>query len=64
MKKSIEITCDSTSETERIGGKIHEQLVGNQDYIHCRIFLLVDSYNCKIHYDVMDDSETNPELTI
>ena len=69
IKKLIIIKTNSHEEEYEVVKKIHEQLVGNQDYIDCRIVLnmssdRVDETENEVHLYIYEDVETNPEIRI
>lgn len=59
-KCSMVITTETDEEKMRIGTAIHEQLVGNPDYINCSIILNVDE-PCTIRLYV---DKSVPELNL
>lgn len=63
MKKYLEIgfIMDSEEEKMELGKKIHEELVGNQDYIDCKIVLNIDD-PLTVKLSVMEDAKELPDL--
>ena len=62
---TVKITVDSKDEKERIGTRIHEQLIGNPDYIDSRIILNIDEDKDILLY-IYDDECTDkiPAITL
>lgn len=63
IKRFIEITCTNDEDKVEIGKKIHDQLVGNQDYIDCSIILNIDEPNM-VRLWIYDDIRDIPEILI
>lgn len=61
---TVKITVDTKEMKEKIGTKIHDQLVGNQDYIDSRIILNIDEDKDILLY--IDDECTDkiPAITL
>ena len=70
IRRQIIIKTQDNEEEYRIANKIHEQLVGNQDYIDSRIVLnmaddrLDDDTKNEVHLYIFNNSETDPEIKI
>lgn len=69
IKKIIIIKTNSHEEEYEVAKKIHEQLVGNEDYIDCRIVLNMSSDRAdetenEVHLYIFEDAESNPEIRI
>ena len=67
VKREVCIRVPNSEEKLRIGNKIHNQLVGNQDYIGDRIILSMSQDtepNDTVVLTVFNDSETDPEIKI
>ena len=70
LRRQIIIKTASEEEEGRIAEKIHDQLVGNKDYINCRIILnmsgdrLDDDTKNEVHVYIFNDSESDPEIVI
>lgn len=69
LRRQIIIKTASEEEEFRIAEKIHEQLVGNQDYIDCNIILnmsadRLDGTVNEVHVYIFDESESDPAITI
>jgi hypothetical protein len=69
LRKLIIIKTNSHEEEYEVCKKIHEQLVGNQDYIDCNIVLnmssdRVDETENEVHLYIFDDAKANPEIKI
>lgn len=62
-KLNITIETENDDKKMEIGNHIHEQLVGNKDYVDCNIILNVDERN-KIRLIVYDECEYVPPITI
>lgn len=62
VKRIISVTCDE-SEKMAIATKIHEQLVGNQDYIDSNLLLNCDRFEAVDLY-IFEECENIPEITI
>ena len=63
FKKTIEIECASNEEKMRVGESIHNQLVGNPDYINSNILLNVDE-DCKVILVIFNECQNEPEILI
>ena len=69
IKRMVIIKTQSREEEFRIADKIHNQLVGNPDYIESRICLNMskdrdDGTENEVHLIIFNDSESEPEITI
>lgn len=69
LRKTIIVKTNSHEEEWEVAQKIHEQLVGNPDYIDCRIILNMssdrgDETENEVHLYIFDDAESNPEIRI
>ena len=69
IKRMVIIKTQSREEEFRIADKIHNQLVGNPDYIESRICLNMskdrdDGTENEVHLIIFNDSESDPEITI
>lgn len=69
LRKLIIIKTNSHEEEYEVAKKIHEQLVGNQDYIDCNIVLNMSSDRAdetenEVHLYIYDDAKSNPEIKI
>lgn len=69
IRKMIIVKTQSREEEYKVLSKIHEQLVGNQDYIDSRIVLndsstRRDGTENEIHLIIFNNSETDPEISI
>lgn len=69
IKRMVIIKTQTKEEEFRIAEKIHNQLVGNSDYIESRICLNMsrdrdDATENEIHLIIFNDSESDPEITI
>lgn len=69
LRRLIIIRTATDEEEFRVMDKIHDQLVGNEDYIECRIILndsstRRDGTENEVHVYIYDDSETDPEIKI
>lgn len=69
LRRQITIKTSSQEEEFRIAEKIHEQLVGNQDYIDCNIVLNMsadrrDGTENEVHVYIFNDSGSDPTITI
>lgn len=61
--KYIKIVCDSKEEEKEVSDKIHQQLVGYQDYIDGRILLCYSIDNSlELYFD--NCKEDIPEIRI
>ena len=69
IKRMIIIKTQSREEEFRIAEKIHNQLVGNPDYIEDRICLNMskdrdDDTENEVHLLIFTDVESDPEIKI
>ena len=69
IKKIIIIKTNSHEEEWEVAKKIHEQLVGNEDYIENRIILsmsseILEEVENEVHLYIFEDAKTNPEIKI
>lgn len=69
LRRLIVVKTQSKEEELQIGEKIHNQLIGNQDYIDCRIVLNLssdrdDGTENEVHLYIFNDSISDPEITI
>lgn len=69
IKRMIIIKTQSREEEFRIAEKIHNQLVGNPDYIEDRICLNMskdrdDDTENEVHLLIFTDAESDPEIKI
>ena len=69
LRKVIIIKANSHEEEWEVAKKIHEQLAGNPDYVHCNIILNMssdrgDGTENEVHLYIFDDAESNPEIRI
>ena len=69
LRKLIIIKTNSHEEEWEVAKKIHEQLVGNEDYIENRIILSMSTeipyeVENEVHLYIFEDSKSNPEITI
>lgn len=70
LRRQIIIKTNTQEEEYRIAEKIHNQLVGNEDYVECRIILnmsadrIDDDTENEVHVYIFNDSETDPEIII
>lgn len=63
VKYHIAIETSTNDEKMEIGQSIHNQLVGNQDYIHDRIILNIDGYE-RVELLIFEDCENVPKITL
>ncbi len=63
-KRVITIRTSTEQEKLEVGTKIHNQLVGNDDYINTRILLNMDDDENIVTLTIFEDSETIPEIKI
>lgn len=63
FKKAIEIECSSNEEKMEVSRKIHNQLVGNKDYIDSNIVLNHDE-DCKVMVIIFNECKEEPEIII
>lgn len=69
LRRLIVVKTQSKEEELQIGEKIHNQLIGNQDYIDCRIVLNLssdrdDGTENEVRLYIFNDSISDPEITI
>lgn len=69
LKRQIIIKANSAEEEFEIANSIHEQLVGNSDYIDCRIILNLsadrrDGTTNEVHLDIFEDATTEVDITV
>lgn len=69
LRKLIIIKTKTEEEESAVMESIHNQLVGNPDYIECRIILnnsstRNDGTKNEVHVYIFNDSESNPQITI
>lgn len=69
LRKLIIVKTKSHKEEWEVAKKIHEQLLGNEDYIENRIILSMSSeipyeVENEVHLYIFDDAKTNPEIRI
>ena len=69
IKRMVIIKTQSREEEFGIADKIHNQLVGNPDYIESRICLNMskdrdDGTENEVHLIIFNDSESDPEIKI
>lgn len=63
LKMKITIECSDEKEQMNIGNYIHEQLVGNKDYIDSNILLNIDVENT-IRLYIFKECEEIPTISI
>ena len=63
FKMHIIIITNDNEEKRRIANLIHNQLVGNKDYIDCNI-ILNDYYENEINLYVFNECENIPNIVI
>ena len=63
LKLHVIIRTSNEEEQLRIGNSIHEQLVGNMDYVNSNIVLNIDKEN-EVNLWVFDECESIPKITI
>lgn len=63
LKYIVKISCHDEAEAMRIGSQIHEQLVGNPDYINDNIVLNCTSSDGNV-YLLIDNVDEVPEITL
>lgn len=63
LKMHISIKTINNEEKMRIGNSIHDQLVGNSDYIDSNIILNIDDEN-EVNLYVFKECENVPKITI
>ena len=49
VEKMIAINCNDEEEAKRVGEKIHQQLVGNPDYVNGDILLHVEEKEVELY---------------
>lgn len=67
VKRHVRIFVPTDEERNRIGSKIHEQLIGNQDYIDNKIVLNIDlkgAEGYEVNLYIFKDSKTLPDLIL
>ena len=63
LKMHIIIKTVNEEEKMRIGNSIHDQMVGNKDYIDNNIILNIDEVN-EVNVYIFDECEIIPNITI
>lgn len=63
LKREITIKVNDEKEQLRIGNSIHEQLVGNKDYIDSNIILNIDEENI-IKIYIFNECESVPNIVL
>ena len=63
-KLKLEIKTRSQEDCLLVGTKIHEQLVGNEDYINCHIVLNLDYKTNVVGLYIDKEVKEIPQLTI
>lgn len=63
VKKHIKIKVNDDKEQLAIANSIHEQLVGNPDYIDNRIVLNIDA-DGEVNLYIFDDCKEDPTIVI
>ena len=63
LKMHIIVKTVNEEEKMRLGKSIHEQLVGNKDYIDSNIILNIDNKN-EVNLYVFNECENIPNITI
>ena len=63
FKKAIEIECSSNEDKMMVGEAIHNQLVGNEDYINNNIILNIDE-DCKVILVIFNECKNEPKILI
>lgn len=63
LKMHISIKTINNEEKMRIGNSIHDQLVGNSDYIDSNIILNIDDEN-EVNLYIFKECENVPKITI
>lgn len=63
FKMHIIIRTNDVKEKRRIANSIHQQLVGNKDYIDCNI-ILNDYYEDEINLYIFNECENVPDIVI
>lgn len=64
VKRYIRIEAQTEEEKFDIGNKIHDQLVGNKDYIDSNIVLNIDIEPCTVLIWICDECENVPQIVI
>lgn len=64
FKRAIEIETQSKEECMRIGTLIHNQLVGNEDYINNNIILNCTEDDNFVRIIIFDECKNVPEIKI
>ena len=64
-KIKYDITIETVNEDEKmaVGNSIHNQLVGNKDYIDSNIILNVDEYE-KVRLLIFEECTNVPKITL
>jgi len=62
-ERYIRIEASTEEEKARVGEKIHEQLVGNKDYVDSRIVLNI-AQPLTVQLWILDGCENIPEICI
>ena len=63
FKMHIIIRTNDVKEKRRIANSIHQQLVGNKDYIDCNIILNIDDKN-EVNLYIFNECENVPDIII
>lgn len=63
-KRVITIRTSTEQEKLEVGTKIHNQLMGNDDYINTRILLNMSNDENIVTLTIFEDSKTVPEIKI
>lgn len=63
-KRVITIRTSTEQEKLEVGTKIHNQLVGNDDYINTRILLNMDDNENIVTLTIFEDAKSIPEIKI
>lgn len=63
-KRVITIRTSTEQEKLEVGTKIHNQLVGNDDYINTRILLNMDDNDNIVTLTIFEDAKSIPEIKI
>lgn len=63
-KYFIQIETATEDEKVKLGNKIHEQLVGNKDYIDSNIVLNIDLHPRMVQVWIFDECHDIPEIRI
>ena len=67
MDEPILAMCIVTRDEEecmRIGSSIHDQLVGNKDYIDSNILLNCTDYPCEVRLYIYEECKEIPKITL